>query len=85
VGQHSSVPSLQPEDVDRLSAQDIDKHGAASQPMIGKNQKDGDGSAGTPPLDRSNRISFPAIDKKDVKLIEEAEPEGRHLRSIMDP
>ena len=30
-------------------------------------------------------MTFPVIDKKEAKLLEEAEPEGRHLRSIMDP
>ena len=60
--------------------------GAASQPMIGKSgARDDDKSRTTPPMDKSNRISFPAIDKKEQKLMEEAEPEGRHLRSIMDP
>ena len=50
--------------------------------MIGKNIS---GDRSTPPLDKSNRFSFPALDKKEAKLLEEAEPEGRHLRSIMDP
>lgn len=58
--------------------------GAASQPMIGKNESN-DKSRSTPPLDKSNRFSFPQIDKKEAKLLEEAEPEGRHLRSKMDP
>lgn len=51
--------------------------------MIGKNVSND--RNGTPPLDKSNRFSFPALDKKEAKLMEEAEPEGRHLRSIMDP
>ena len=78
---HSSVASMRPDDVDRLSAQDVGNQGALSQPMIGKNVDRGS----TPPMDRGNRLSFPVIDKKEAKLMEEAEPEGRHLRSIMDP
>ena len=72
---------MRPDDVDRLSAHE-GVVGAASQPMIGKNESH---SRSTPPLDKSNRFSFPAIDKKEAKLLEEAEPEGRHLRSKMDP
>ena len=76
---------MKPDDIDRISAQDVDKGGIASQPMIGKSGKGDDASRSTPPIDKSNRISFPAIDRKEAKLMEEAEPEGRHLRSIMDP
>jgi hypothetical protein len=31
---------MKPDDIDRISAQDVDKAGAASQPMIGKSGND---------------------------------------------
>jgi len=49
---------MRPDDVDKLSAQDMGVAGAASQPMIGKNESN-DKSRSTPPLDKSNRFSFP--------------------------